>query len=671
MRVTEGRTAATRLRVASAATVVGAVCAVLGVAVLFAASCKTAPRKVASRKTVLTPDAKRRDICASNLRRIGQATRLYLQDFDDTFPAAYDWETTWHERVNAYADSRFIKDINDPGADNTIWHCPEDYPGQNTSYGVNALVAGSYPGGGGLGLRSALWEDAKRLGDIPDPARVVWAGDTNKTGCRNPGDSCGGPTDWMRLKDAPLRNLSPEQSAAWYADFLAHDYTDPNTPCPNPGAFGCKGPSYRHGRGDTTGGTAMMLLCDGHVRAFRYGTLRVANVFPSLPKGWSGATAAPRRAQSPPPAAATVATVPEYSSVDVGDLGGGSAAQGGGLNERGAAVGGACLADAASLQESGAYHHFAARRGAGGMTRLANPPGYRFAAAAAVSDGGQAVGRAMKTANPISFHKFRLWPCEAVLWPLAGGKPRPLGFAPGYRSSTAAALNDRGQVVGDVWNVGDVTRPDITWPCRAFLWDSGRLELLPLPRGYVSSRATGINNRGLVVGWVRKEGADAPTRAVAWEGGVMRELAGLPGGVATIATGVNDAGQIVGGGDTQVGDPGDRRRESHAVLWESDGGVTDIGTLPGHTSCRATAINSRGTVVGDVRVDPDSGAFVWDRGRGIRLLTPLIALDKDAKGNVLYSQAGGAFAINDSGQILCNGDKGKVHRTLILSPLKR
>jgi uncharacterized membrane protein len=101
--------------------------------------------------------------------------------------------------------------------------------------------------------------------------------------------------------------------------------------------------------------------------------------------------------------------------------------------------------------------------------------------------------------------------------------------------------------------------------------------LQPFPGGY-SSYATGVNNKGQVVGWA-ENGVHDPTcntffqilqfRAAIWQpNGTMQELPPLPGDTTSAAVAINDLGQVVGiSGDCGVAVGSVSAR--HAVLWQS------------------------------------------------------------------------------------------------------
>ena len=78
-------------------------------------------------------------------------------------------------------------------------------------------------------------------------------------------------------------------------------------------------------------------------------------------------------------------------------------------------------------------------------------------------------------------------PC---LW--EDGMVRPLPLPEGYLGGTAAAVNDRGQIAGEVWAGNEADS-------HAVLWEADRALLLGEPSGYGQSRAVALNNRGAVL----------------------------------------------------------------------------------------------------------------------------------------------------------------------------
>ena len=113
------------------------------------------------------------------------------------------------------------------------------------------------------------------------------------------------------------------------------------------------------------------------------------------------------------------------------------------------------------------------------------------------------------------------------------------------------------------------------------------IDLGPLPGG-AESRAFGLNAAGQVVGWSTT--STGSQHAVRWNAdGSVTDL-GTLGGATSSADDINDAGQVVGGAQTAAMD-------SHAVVWGPGGAITDLGTFGG-TYSGANDINDTGQVVG-------------------------------------------------------------------------
>jgi probable HAF family extracellular repeat protein len=115
----------------------------------------------------------------------------------------------------------------------------------------------------------------------------------------------------------------------------------------------------------------------------------------------------------------------------------------------------------------------------------------------------------------------------------------------------------------------------------------------------------------------------------------LTDLGTLPGTNSGRATGINNSGQVVGAAyDILNGSPSD----SHAFLWQSGSGMKDLGTLGG-TNSYAYGINSSGEVVGGADISGDvEHAFLWQSGGGMH--------DLGALGGDSY-----ALGINNSGQV--------------------
>jgi probable HAF family extracellular repeat protein len=107
--------------------------------------------------------------------------------------------------------------------------------------------------------------------------------------------------------------------------------------------------------------------------------------------------------------------------------------------------------------------------------------------------------------------------------------------------------------------------------------------------------------------------------------GVIDPLRVLPGGMNSQTDWISSSGLIAGWSENGIIDPMTGLPEGRAVLWTRDGKIIDLGTLAGGTESLATAINSRGQVVGFSTNDvPDpfslngfptqTRAFLWQNG---------------------------------------------------------
>lgn len=111
------------------------------------------------------------------------------------------------------------------------------------------------------------------------------------------------------------------------------------------------------------------------------------------------------------------------------------------------------------------------------------------------------------------------------------------------------------------------------------------------------------------------------------------DLGTLHAGSARIH-GVNDSGQAVGASGHPHG------AETHAFFWQKQGGIRDLGTLPGGDYSAAFAINDSGVVVGTSNTSTSTHAFSWTPAKGLSDL-----------GTLPGANASAALAINNQGQI--------------------
>jgi probable HAF family extracellular repeat protein len=208
--------------------------------------------------------------------------------------------------------------------------------------------------------------------------------------------------------------------------------------------------------------------------------------------------------------------------------------------------------------------------------------------------------------------------CRGFLWrddvmigldPFAGGT-----------HSYAAGINNRGQIVGWAENgIEDSTcvAPQIL-QFHAALWDAKSPEApprdLPPLEGDSSSSATAINDRGQIVGISglcdRAFGRFSARKAVIWEDGAPRPLDDLGGIAWNTPAALNQHGDSAGFANVAGGGG----LSAHAVLWPREGGIVDLETVDGDVIALAFGINDRRQVVGQSIGAGGSRAFLWQDG---------------------------------------------------------
>jgi probable HAF family extracellular repeat protein len=255
---------------------------------------------------------------------------------------------------------------------------------------------------------------------------------------------------------------------------------------------------------------------------------------------------------------------------------------------------------------------------------------------------------------------------HSVLWYKA--RKMDLG-ALGGPNSAAFGVNERGQVVGQaettVPNSEDFCGfnaygllPSST-ACLPFVWQNGVMTKLPTLGG-ANGYANMINNRGEVVGLAENHTKDpacpvSQFEPVIWENGQIRNLPTPSGDAYGVAAWINDNGQVVGSSGACASfnpNTGLHMVENHALLWEKEGTVTDLGNLggtggiAGNHSC---AINNQGQVVGHSELPNDTTfhGFLWTRETGMRDLGTLdyasLALGINDKGAVVGASLDASF----------------------------
>ena len=166
---------------------------------------------------------------------------------------------------------------------------------------------------------------------------------------------------------------------------------------------------------------------------------------------------------------------------------------------------------------------------------------------------------------------------------------------------------------------------------RGFRWkpSTGMVALSSL--GGPSSFAADVNEREQVAG--SADLPDGTTHAVVWDAdGVVRDLGTLGGRMST-ATGINDRGQVIGLAS-------DALENTRPVIWDARSGMVDLD-LPGSGWAYLNGINDAGVVAGSwLQSDGSALPFKWTRNAGLTTL------------DILDATNGEASNINDRGDIV-------------------
>jgi len=176
------------------------------------------------------------------------------------------------------------------------------------------------------------------------------------------------------------------------------------------------------------------------------------------------------------------------------------------------------------------------------------------------------------------------------------GEVRSLPTLAGDPDGFVQGINNRGQAVGSSGTCANIAT-------HAVLWDND--VAVPLSDlGHDGSDAYAINDRGQIVGYVSSHDGSTIFAAI-WQNGGVTTIPTLPEDSAAFATGINNRGQVVGSTFNSMG-------WSHGFI-SQDGVMTDLNTLiPGDSNLfiiAASNINERGQISGMATVlsGPDTG----------------------------------------------------------------
>ncbi len=315
------------------------------------------------------------------------------------------------------------------------------------------------------------------------------------------------------------------------------------------------------------------------------------------------------RRRPPPP--------PPYWVVDLGPLPGGRTCQAQALNDAGAVVGCADFADNHGHSHAVVWDSGKPPRDLGTLDGGGSQ-------ASRISGGGIVVGRSSHSDGGIHATVFDT------------NAPRDLGTTAGS-SSMAFGVDDAGHTL--------IAADTPSGEFHSYLQkDAQKTDIGALP-GYRDTVAGDLNSNGTVVGTA--DNGEGGNLAFEWKSGRLTSLAPPAPYTNSFAAAVNGVGEIAG--HCSIG-----AAKSHAVVW-TQGQPTELSASDGKDS-EALALNDSGDVVGMC----NNHACLW-RGGKLFDLNNMIGKHGDM---VLHE----AVAINNHGQIACNGTVNKQIRAYLLTP---
>src|SRR5687768_13028697 len=256
---------------------------------------------------------------------------------------------------------------------------------------------------------------------------------------------------------------------------------------------------------------------------------------------------------------------------------------------------------------------------------------------------GFGVARAINERGDVVGSDSRSFVTYAVLWPADGGVVE-IGLLPGANIGWATGINNDGHVFGQSIYFADFSQ-------RAMRWINGSLTEVQMPPGAVPAGAdiaTGrmFNDAGEFLGEIRNS-TPFTQLSLVFRAGAFQTLPFLDASrQVSWAYGLNNLGDVAGASQGQS--------DTRAVVWRSDGTLTDLGFPPGWTTGAAFAhgINDDGYVIGEADGEwtpgrVGTGAVMW------RLVSD------DTPPTITYSSHPGVFLVDERIVITCTAaDEG-------------
>jgi uncharacterized protein (TIGR03437 family) len=246
------------------------------------------------------------------------------------------------------------------------------------------------------------------------------------------------------------------------------------------------------------------------------------------------------------------------------------------------------------------------------------------------------------------------------------------------QSALPLAVNNSGQMVATSLQVAGGNF-NFFVSSQAFLdpLSGGTVTQLESPSSGGSAAAFGINSTGLVAGASVAQNAEV-IKPLLWQNDTPQPLPLLSGYANALASSVNDSGVAAGVAFTiDFTKLTDTHAIGHAVLFNTNGTITDLGVLPGDVSSAASSINNSGSVVGfSSNAPPTFGvqltayfsspaskyhAFIYSGGTVYNLTSQLV--------NGAGWQLSFATQINNAGQIVGSGLINGAQHAFLLTPV--